>query len=194
MKYNIIHIVGASGAGTSTLGKALELEYGYKWLDTDEYFWQPTDPPFTKSRPCEERITLLTTELQKYPKCVISGSLVGWGDDFIPQFDLVIFVDTSTGIRIERLQKREYERFGKRIREGGDMVEEHTKFIEWAKTYDINNPPERCRKLHEEWFAKLLCPLLRVDGTKQVDELLKQIDSFEAPDNETDKERQAILT
>jgi shikimate kinase len=33
--YNTIHIVGASGAVTSTLGQALEREYSYKWLDTD---------------------------------------------------------------------------------------------------------------------------------------------------------------
>ena len=32
-KISIIHIVGASGAGTSTLGQALEREYGYKWMD-----------------------------------------------------------------------------------------------------------------------------------------------------------------
>ena len=44
MKYNIIHIVGASGAGTTTLGQALEREYAYKWLDTDGYFWEQTDP------------------------------------------------------------------------------------------------------------------------------------------------------
>jgi len=46
----------------------------------------------------------------------------GWGDVFIPKFDLVVFVDTPTDIRIERLQKREYERFGSRIREGGDDI------------------------------------------------------------------------
>lgn len=43
----IIHILGASGAGTSTLGQALEQTYGFKWLDTDDYFWMPTNPPFT---------------------------------------------------------------------------------------------------------------------------------------------------
>ncbi len=48
MNYNIIHIVGASDAGTSTLGQALDQNYGYKWVDTDDYFWQPTDPPFEK--------------------------------------------------------------------------------------------------------------------------------------------------
>jgi len=170
-----IHIVGTSGSGTSTLGQALEREHGYKWLDTDNYFWFPTDPPFNQSRPREERAALMEAELQKHDKCVISGSPCGWGDIFIPCFDLVVFIDTPTAIRIERLQKREYERFGERIRKGGDMYEEHTGFIEWAKTYDTNNPPERCRKLHEEWFKLLKCPLLRVDGIKPVEELLKQI-------------------
>ena len=173
---NIIHIVGASGAGTSTLGQALEKEYGYKWLDTDNYFWLPTDPPFVESRPREERTAMLARDLEQYPKCVISGSLCGWGDVFIPKFDLVVFVDTPTDIRIERLEKREFERFGDRILVG-DMEEEHKAFIEWAKTYDINNPSERCRKLHEEWFKLLPCPLLRVDGTRPVDELLAQIES-----------------
>jgi len=172
---DIIHVVGASGAGTTTLGQALERERGYKWLDTDDYFWSPTDPPFLRSRPFEERIALLKADIEKHPKCVISGSLCGWGDVFIPQFDLVVFISTPTDIRIERLERREFERFGQRIRPGGDMYEEHTGFIEWAKTYDTNKPPERCRTLHEEWFKKLVCPVMRVDGTRPVDELLAQV-------------------
>jgi len=173
VKYNIIHIVGASGAGTSTLGQALEQEYGYKWIDTDRYFWQQTDPPFLLSRPHEERVKLMGTAIEEHTKCVISGSLCGWGDVFIPLFDLVVFVDTPTDIRIERLKKREAERFGERIHKGGDMYENHIDFIEWAKKYDTNNPPERCRRLHEEWFTLLPCPLVRVDGAKPTDELIK---------------------
>ena len=171
----IIHIVGASGAGTSTLGQALEREYGYKWLDTDSYFWMPTDPPFVRPLPHEERVKLLSAAVRENPQCVISGSLCGWGDVFIPKFDLVVFVDTPTEIRVERLEKREYERFGERIRKGGDMHQNHIDFIEFAKTYDTNSPPERCRRLHEEWFRQLLCPLLRVDGTRPVAELLEQV-------------------
>lgn len=174
-EYNIIHIVGASGAGTSTLGQALEREYGYKWLDTDDYYWLPTDPPFMQARPCEERIALLSADIQKYPKCVISGSLGIWGDSFIPDFDLVIFIDTATDIRVDRLQRREYERFGNRIREGGDMYDEHIGFIEWAKNYDTMEPPERCRALHEAWFKLLTCPLLRLDGSAPVEKLLERI-------------------
>ena len=172
---NIILIIGASGAGTTTLAQILEREYDYKWLDIDNYFWKPTDPPFVQSRPREERVALLEQDLQKYPKCAISGSLVMWGDVFIPLFDLVVFVDTPTEVRIERLKKREFQRFGKRIQQGGDMYEAHIEFIEWAKTYDTNSPPQRCRKSHEEWFKLLSCPLLRVDGTKPTEELAKQV-------------------
>ena len=172
---DIIHIVGASGSGTSTLGQALERKCGYKWLDTDGYFWQQTDPPFVKSFPHEERVKLMSAAVEKHRKSVITGSLCGWGDIFIPRFDLVVFVDTPTDVRIGRIKKRERERFGDRIRKGGDMYENHIDFIGWAKRYDTNNPPERCRKLHEDWFKSLKCPLLRVDGTKPVDELSEQI-------------------
>ena len=172
---NIIHIVGASGAGTTTLGQALERKYGFKWLDTDGFFWMPTDPPFVKSLPHEERVKLLTAAMEKHPKCVISGSLCGWDDVFVPKFDLVIFVDTPTDIRIERLEKREAERFGDRIRSGGDMYEEHLKFIDWAKSYDNGGLDIRSRALHEKWLDGCLCPIIRVDGTKPVDELVGQI-------------------
>ena len=78
----IIHILGASGTGTSTLGQVLEQMHGFKWLDTDDYYWMPTDPPFTQSRPREERAKLLRRDIENYPKCVISGSLGMWGDEF----------------------------------------------------------------------------------------------------------------
>ena len=174
-KVNIIHIVGASGAGTSTLGQALEQECGYKWLDTDIFFWLPSDPPFVQSRPREERAALLADEMQKHQTCVISGSLCDWGDVFIPQFDLVVFVDTPTDIRIERLHKREYERFGERISEGGDMHEEHLRFIEWAGIYDKAGIDQRSRALHEEWFKLLKCPIMRLNGTEPIGMLVAQV-------------------
>lgn len=172
---NIIHIVGASGSGTSTLGQALEREYGYKWLDTDGYFWAPTDPPYERPLPHDERVKLMDAAIGEHPKCVISGSLCGWGDVFISRFGLALFLDTPTDIRIERLKNREYKRFGERVCPGGDMYESHISFLKWAKTYDTGSPPGRCRALHEQWIMQLPCPVLRLDGTKMVNELLEQI-------------------
>lgn len=44
---NVIHIYGASGSGTSTLGRKISEELGYKFMDTDDYFWLPTNPKYT---------------------------------------------------------------------------------------------------------------------------------------------------
>ena len=174
----IIHILGASGAGTSTLGQILEREYGYKWLDTDDYFWRPSDPPFKTSRPREERTRLLKIDIEKNTTCVITGSLCGWGDVFIPKFDLVVHIDTPTYIRLKRLENRECERFGERIRQGGDMYESHLNFIEWAKTYDTARADSRSRAMHTEWMGNLTCPKIIVDGTKSIVELVKKIGEY----------------
>lgn len=92
-----------------------------------------------------------------------------------------MFIDTPTDIRIERLKKREYERFGKRILENGDMYEEHTKFIEWAKTYDTAGNNQRSRALHEEWIPKLSCPVLRLDGTKPLTDMMYEVERLLLP-------------
>ena len=44
MAKNLIHIFGASGSGTTTLAEKISRELGYFHLDTDDYFWLPTDP------------------------------------------------------------------------------------------------------------------------------------------------------
>ena len=40
---NVIHIFGASGSGTTTLGKKICSELGYTLMDTDAYYWIPTE-------------------------------------------------------------------------------------------------------------------------------------------------------
>ena len=91
MIINTLHIVGASGAGTSTIAQTLEKEYNYKWLDTDSYYWEKTDPPYVKALPHSERVALMSAVMQRNPRWAISGSLCGWGDVFIPRFNLVVF-------------------------------------------------------------------------------------------------------
>ena len=178
MSIDVIHVFGASGSGTTTLGQALEREHGYKWLDTDHYFWFPTEQPFTSPRPREERIPLMSASIEENPKCVISGSLFGWGDVFIPKFDLVIFIYTPADIRRERLKKREYGRYGERILESGDMYDEHIEFINWAMTYDTGDINMRSLKAHEEWIKKLSCPVVRLNGADSLEHNLCQLDEY----------------
>lgn len=112
---NIIHIYGASGSGTSTLGRKICEELGYKFMDTDDYFWLPTNPKYTAKRGKKERLDLMKKDISENDNVVISGSLVDWGDELIPLFTLAIRLVTDTEIRIERLKIREKQKFGDRI-------------------------------------------------------------------------------
>ena len=59
-----VHILGASGSGTTTLGRALAAKLGCPHLDTDDVFWLRTDPPFQHIRERSQRQEMLGTELR----------------------------------------------------------------------------------------------------------------------------------
>ena len=165
----VIHLFGASGSGTTTLGRALAQALGYRHLDTDDYFWLPTDPAFTQKRPIPERLAMMKAAIDAAEQgAVISGSLTGWGDVLIPRFTLAVRVVTATELRIERLHAREYARFGDRIREGGDMHAAHRAFLDWAAQYDTGDVNMRSKACHDAWQEMLPCPVVTVNGADDV--------------------------
>lgn len=167
---NVIHIYGAAGSGTTTLGKKISDELGYRLMDTDDYFWMPTEPKFTLKRPREERIELMKRDIEKLGNVVISGSFTDWGDVLIPYFTLAIRIEMEQSIRIERLVKREKERFGSRIEPGGDMYQHHIDFVNWAKSYDNGGTDIRSKAMHDEWQKKLLCKILYLEGASKLED------------------------
>jgi adenylate kinase family enzyme len=171
-----VHLVGASGAGTTTLGRALATTLGVPHHDTDDFFWAPTDPPFRQIRERQARQAMLGEALARTPGWVLSGSLCGWGDRFIPLFDLVVFLWIPPDIRLARLRAREHARHGAAVAPGGVMHETSQEFLAWAASYDEGlEPPERCRRLHEEWLAALPCPVVRFHDAGSVDEHLERL-------------------
>jgi adenylate kinase family enzyme len=50
MKSRRIHVTGASGAGVTTLGRALADALALPHHDTEDYLWQPTTPPYRQMR------------------------------------------------------------------------------------------------------------------------------------------------
>lgn len=172
---NVIHIYGASGSGTSTLGRKISEELGYKFMDTDDYFWVPTNPQYTTKRKREERLALMKKDIIENENVVISGSLVDWGDELIPMFTLVVRLVTDTETRSERLKNREKQRFGKRIRPGGDMYTHHMEFIQWAQEYDTGSVDMRSKAKHDEWEKLLLCKQIVLDGGADLEENFKAV-------------------
>jgi adenylate kinase family enzyme len=175
---NRIHILGASGSGTTSLAGTLATRYGHHHVDTDDFFWARTDPPYREQRTREERLTLLRQALRASDSWVLSGSLCGWGDSLIPAFQLVVFLIVPTPVRLARLRAREIARYGRpAIAEGGEMHRAHVEFLGWAGSYDMGGVEMRSRALHEAWLAGLPGAVLRLEGDRSVEEQLARIEA-----------------
>jgi len=72
-----IHMMGASFAGSTTLGKASSVWLGFPYFDTDDYFWEPSGPLFTIRRNPDERSKMIQQDLAKHSNLILGGSLTG---------------------------------------------------------------------------------------------------------------------
>ena len=97
-------------------------------------------------RPVEARLALLRPALAGSAAWVLSGSLCGWGDPLIPEFELVVFLVVPTEVRLARLRAREAARYGREaIAPGGALHGAHLEFLDWAGRYDTGDVEMRSR-------------------------------------------------
>ena len=164
-----IFITGASGAGTTTLGRALADQWSVPHADVDDYFWLPTCPPYTEKRRADERLSLMNAVFVPRHSWILSGSLMGWGDSLIERLDRVVFLTVDPEIRLDRLKMREAA--GKR----GINEAAQREFFEWARGYDDPHFSGRSRAMHERWLAALPCPVLRLDSGETVPQLVDAV-------------------
>lgn len=176
MKSRRIHLMGASGSGVTTLGRALAGRLALPHHDSDDYFWLPTAPPYQTARPAADRLRLMREMFLPRYDWVLSGSVEGWGDELVPYFDLVIFVTTPRELRLQRLRAREATHFGAdAVVPGGWRHEETEAFIEWASHYESGDREGRNLEKHDAWVASLPCPVVRVDGSRPLADLVEQL-------------------
>ena len=178
MKKHIINIFGSSGSGSTTLAKTIAEKYEYNFIDVDDYLWKKTDPPFSEKNTNEVASLLIKEELKSHKYAVISGSLVGIADELKKDIDLFIYINLDKSIRLERIKQREEQRFGNRIKKGGDLYEQHLSFLEWVANYEDNPETERSRRQHLLWLDDVKQTVLRIADELTIEELLKLVKPF----------------
>jgi uridine kinase len=169
-RQRLVHIAGASGTGTSTLGKAFAEATGAQWLDLDDFYWLPTSPPFQVKRSKAERLALLVERIRESRDVVVSGSLMQWGREVEDGWDLIVFLSAPAAVRMGRLRAREMARYGS----------VNPAFLEWAQRYDDPSFTGRSRALHERWLAERSCRVLRLDAELPVPTLVGAISDASA--------------
>jgi len=174
----IINIFGSSGSGTTTLAKALTNKYHLHHIDVDDLMWEQSDPPFTVKRDMETIKYLFDQEIEKNTNIVISGALVNIYDSLKKDIDLFIYMNLDIETRIKRINQREFNRFGNRIKPGGDLYQKHQEFLQWVSDYENNPEYLRSRKQHLTWLEDVTAPVLVITEELSIEELVTLAQSY----------------
>ncbi len=165
-----IQLIGASGSGKSTLAAKLARELKLPLLSGDRYLW--ADDTFTRNHPVEERRKMLLEDM-KHTSFIFDGAVDSWCDDIGIDPDLLIFLRMDDQKRLKRLYDREYERFGSRILEGGDLYENSQEFLAWAASYETDTAVKgNCLGVHLRLVREAKCRTVTIDAALPEDEVL----------------------
>ena len=74
------------------------------------------------------------------------------------------------GLRMKRIRQRAVDKFGERVLLGGDMYDQEEKFFAFAE----KRTPEKI----EDWLKTLSHKVIRLDGTKPIQETVELIKSL----------------
>lgn len=170
-----IMITGSSGAGKTTLGKLVAKELDYTFVDIDEYIWRKdTEIPFSVMYSKIEKIGHIMEAISTCDHFVMAGSMNSFHEHFDPFFEMVVYLHADAQVRMKRVHERELDWFGERILEGGDMYEEHQKFLNDIAGYDFGIGGCTFQQ-HELWIKTLKCKVIRLDGVHTLEDNLKII-------------------
>jgi adenylate kinase family enzyme len=153
-----IIVFGANGSGKSTLGRELANILNFKHMDIEDYHFEKSEIPYTIERSHEDCLKLMLADIKKHRSFVISTVTGDFGDAILQLYELAVFISAPIELRMCRIEQREYEKHGERIRIGGDMYEQHLKFVDFAASRSLSKI--------EKWGETLVCPLIRIDGTE----------------------------
>ena len=162
-----IIVFGANGSGKSTLGRELARVLNFKYLDIEDYHFIKSEIPYTVERTREDCLHLMLCDIEKHGSFVISAVIGDFGKEISSMYDFAVFISAPLEIRIERIKQRTYEQHGERIREGGDMYEQHLKFVDFVASRSLSRI--------EQWAKTLMCPVIYIDGTKSISENTKMV-------------------
>ena len=165
-----ICVCGLNGSGKTTLANALAKELNFKHMDVENYYFSATDNSYSSPRTREEVKKLLLEDIKKNPCFVFSAVNGNMASDINEHYDLIIYLEVPLNVRMERIRQRAIDNFGDRVLPGGDLYEQEEKFFQYAE--------KRTPNKIEDWLTTLPCNILRLDGTKPIQENVRMIKSL----------------
>ena len=162
-----IQVCGLNGCGKSTLGKALAERMGFRFIDNETLYFSETyaNETYMKPKSRKDVEKLLIEEIKKYPDFVFVAVK---GDYGIEEFyNYIVMIEVPRDVRLQRVRNRSFQKFGNRMLSGGDLYEQEEQFFRTVEA--------RRDSFTEDWLKSVECPVIRVDGTKTIEENVEYI-------------------
>ncbi|UTN02662.1 hypothetical protein L0669_15160 [Flavobacterium bizetiae] len=175
-----IMIMGASGAGATTLGDYfVKNNDRFLHLDSDDYFWKKTEPPFQEARIDDERNSLFENDFYSKEDVVVTGSIFHWHTNYKFLFDLIVLLYIPQELRMQRLIEREISRYGDKILSDEKLNAKYKAFLAWAAEYDLEeNTSSRSLRQQKQWLTEVQCATLFLEGDLTVKERLDILQKY----------------
>ena len=159
-----IQMCGLNGCGKSTLGRALAESIGFYFIDNENLYFSRsnTDEPYMNPKSRQDVEQLLVEEISKHPNFVFAAVKGDYGKEIIPMYDYVVMIEVPKSIRLQRVRNRSFQKFGNRMLMGGDLHRQEEAFFQMVES--------RQDDYVENWLQMVKCPIIRVDGTKPIEE------------------------
>ncbi|MCM1285157.1 MAG: AAA family ATPase [Acetobacter sp.] len=162
-----IIITGLNGCGKSTVCKLLSEKMNYYSMDVEDYYFIDSDTPYSKFHTHEQTKELMFNDIVKYNNFILATVNCDWGKDIISMCKLAVVLKAPLDIRMERIKKREYDKFQDRVLIGGDLYESQQKFH--------NKVLARDEKHIEKQLQFITCPVLELDAKLPIDDIVNTI-------------------
>lgn len=162
-----ILITGLNGCGKSTVCRLLAEKLNYFSMDVEDYYFIKSDTPYSKFHTLEETQMLMERDIEKHKKFVLATVNCNWGEKINSAFKLAVVLKAPLDIRMERINSREYAKFGDRVLKGGDLYESQKKFHDKVSA--------RTDEHIEKQMRYISCHVLELDAALPLDDIVNKI-------------------
>ncbi|MCI8332224.1 MAG: AAA family ATPase [Clostridiales bacterium] len=166
-----IIVCGLNGSGKSTVGKALADALGFYFIDHEALCFGGMNTDYTAGRSRRDVISHFKDTASKHADFVFAA-VNGMGEkELLGYFQYAVWIRAPKEVRIQRIRERSFQRFGDRMRPGGDLHAKEEAFFTMVS--------KREEQEVEEWLSGYKHPIIQIDGTRPVSEnielILKQL-------------------
>ena len=119
-----IMICGLNGAGKSTLGKALAEKLHFHFIDIENLYFPKEEPDYIYASPRtrEEVEELLLHEMETHENFIFAFVRGDYGKNICSFFQYAVLLEVPRDVRLQRVKKRSFKKFGSRMLLGGRSV------------------------------------------------------------------------